>query len=296
MEKINYTRRQFIKTAGLSAAALSLTGFDFLTVKPYVPNIGIQLYSVRNIIEKDFEGTMKKIADLGYLGVETFPLPGSITLQRAAGVFKDAGLKVIAMHSPLPVDSDRDTALRMADAYSCNNIIYAGSQNQGDKYKNLDTIKRTTQIYNEIASFLKTKGIRFGLHNHCPEFELTDGYYPFYYLLEHLNKEMFFEIDTYWAKTAGQDPAKIIKIFGKKAPFLHIKDGPAIKGEETDKQVPAGQGVMDFPSIVKAGGSNIKWMIVEFDGYSGDIIDGIKSSYKFLTYNKLAKGNLTARH
>jgi len=71
---------------------------------------------------------------------------------------------------------------------------------------------------------------------------LTDGYYPFYYLLEHLNKEIFFEIDTYWAKTAGQNPAKVLKIFGKRAPFLHIKDGPAIKGDEANKQVPAGQG------------------------------------------------------
>jgi sugar phosphate isomerase/epimerase len=294
MEKFNNSRRQFIKTAGLSVAAISLTGFEFFNEKAYVPNIGIQLYSVRKLIEKDFEGTMKKIADLGYIGVETYPLPESITLQRAAGIFKNVGLKVIGIHSELPVGAQRDKALRMAEAYNCNNIVYPGGGLEGDRYKNLDAIKHTMEIYNETASILKSKGIRFGLHNHWPEFELTDGYYPFYYLLEHLNKEIFFEIDTYWAKTAGQNPAKVLKIFGKRAPFLHIKDGPAIKGDEANKQVPAGQGIMDFPSIVKAGGTNIKWMIVEFDEYSGDIIDGIKSSYEFLTENKLAKGKLSA--
>jgi hypothetical protein len=77
--------------------------------------------------------------------------------------------------------------------------------------------------------------------------------------------------------------------FGKRAPLLHIKDGPAVKGESIDEQLPAGLGVMDLPSIVKAGEGNIEWMIVEFDGYKKDIFDGISLSYAYLTKNGLAE-------
>ncbi len=295
MDKVNESRRTFLKTVGLGAAAFSLNSFTFLDnkitagEKSYVPKIGIQLYTVRKHIENDFEATMKKVSDTGYMGVETYFLPESITLERAAKIFKDVGLKVFSMHSELPVDKNRDLALRMADAYKCNRVVYAGWP-QGDKYKDLDAIKKTAETYNEIAYFLKLKGIKFGLHNHWWEFEMVDGIQPFYYLLHHLDKEIFFEIDTYWAKTGGQDPAKAVKDFGSRAPLLHIKDGPAVKGDKAYEQVPAGKGVMNFPAIVEAGNKNIEWMIVEFDEYSGDIFEGIKNSYDFLISNKLAKG------
>ena len=115
---------------------------------------------------------------------------------------------------------------------------------------------------------------------------------PFYYFKDHVKADIFFEIDTYWAKTGGVDPAKAMADFGKRAPFLHIKDGPAKKGNTMFAHVPAGQGSMDFPSIVKAGGTNIKWMIVEFDEYAGNIFDGLQQSYTYLTKKGLAKGKV----
>jgi sugar phosphate isomerase/epimerase len=146
------------------------------------------------------------------------------------------------------------------------------------------------EVYNETGSFLKSKGLRFGLHNHWFEFEKNDeGIYPFYYLLENLDKEIIFELDTYWVKTAGEDPARVVGDFGSRAPLLHIKDGPAVKGDPMYKHVPAGQGTLDFKAVVKAGGENIKWMIVEFDEYDKDIFEGIKESYSYLTKNGLAE-------
>jgi sugar phosphate isomerase/epimerase len=121
---------------------------------------------------------------------------------------------------------------------------------------------------------------------------MIDGVYPFYYLLEHVDPKVFFEIDTYWAKTGGVNPAKVVADFGKRTPFLHIKDGPAIKGDKAYEQVPAGSGTMDFLSVVKAGSSKIRWMIVEFDEYAGNIFEGVQSSYTYLTKNDLAKGKV----
>jgi sugar phosphate isomerase/epimerase len=274
---------------GMGAAALTFSGPDLPEKKKSPAFLGFQLYTVRKQIETDLEGTMLKVAKMGYVGVETYALPANLTLTAAAKVFKQCGLKVFGMHTDLPIGTQRESVLKMADAYHCDHVVYAGWP-QGDKYKDLDATKRTAELYNETAAYLKSRGLHFGLHNHWWEFEKTDNVSPFYYLLEHLSPEVFFEIDTYWAKTGGTNPAKVVADFGKRAPFLHIKDGPAIKGDKAYEQVPAGKGTMDFPSIVEAGGQKTKWMIVEFDEYAGDIFEGMNTSAAFLTSTGLAKG------
>jgi len=276
---------------GMGAAALTVSGPNLSGKIKSTASLGFQLYTVRKQIETDLEGTMRKIAKMGYVGVETYALPANLTLPTVAKVFKECGLKVFGMHTELPIGDQRDAILKMADAYQCDHVIYAGWP-QGDKYKDPDSIERTAQLYDEIAMYLKSEGLRFGLHNHWWEFEKSEDVYPFYYLLERLSPEIFFEIDTYWAKTAGINPAKVVADFGKRAPFLHIKDGPAIKGEKAYDQVPAGQGTMDFPSIVNAAGQNTAWMIVEFDEYGGDIFEGMATSSTFLMSKGLAKGKL----
>jgi len=304
-------RKEFLKLLGLGTAALALPGFKFNLNNKYVPNIGMQLYTIRKAIEKDFDGSAQKIAELGYYGVETYPLPENVTLEHAAKVFKDLGLKVFSMHYELPVNEKlKSEVLRLAEAYGCDTLVYHGwpqdEKIKGldpkkdikrwpkiEKYKNLDAIKRTVELYNKAADSLKAEGLKLGLHNHWWEFEKTkDGIYPFYYLLKNMNPEIFFELDVYWAKTGGNDPVKIISDFGKRVPFLHIKDGPAVKGDNTFDHVPIGEGTLDFKAIVKAGGENIKWMIVEFDEYTGNIFEALGKSYNYLIKNELAKGKV----
>ncbi len=291
MLKSEFSRRDFIRVLAIGGAALSLPGCGAFQKEKYTAEIGIQLYTIRKAIEKDFESTIQKIADMGFMGVETYFLPEPITLQRAGKLLKAVGLEVLGCHCELPVGDDRDAVLEMAEAYDCDRMIYHGWP-QDDKYKNLDALKHTVEVYNEISESLKAEGLRFGLHNHWWEFEQTASIYPFYYLLENIDPDIFFEIDTYWVKTGGQDPVKVVSDFGKRAPLLHIKDGPAQKGDLAYQQVPIGEGTIDFPGIVKAGGKNIEWMIVEFDEYEYDIFEGVQKSYNYLTKNGLAKGKI----
>jgi len=286
-----YSRRDFIRVLVLSGAALTIPGCNIFTKENITAKIGIQLYSVREAIETDFGTTIKKIADMGYVGVETYFLPENIPLKVAAKSIGEVGLEVISCHCELPVGFDRDVTLKMAEAYKSNRMVYHGWP-QDNKYETPDAIKYTVDVYNDIAASLKTEGLQFGLHNHWWEFEKTGSYYPFYYLLENLDPEIFFEIDVYWAKTGGQDPVKVVRDFAERAPLLHIKDGPALKGPTGYQQVPAGEGTVDFTGIAKAGGKNIEWMIVEFDEYGGDIFDGVQKSYTYLTANRFAKGKI----
>ena len=299
-----YSRKDFIKLLGLGAGTLALRRLSFADEKAYVADIGFQLYTVRHELEKDFAGTVHKVADMGFIGVEMYPLPPNATPEQAVKVFKDAGLKIFSMHTDMPVGDERDKILKLADIYKCDHIIYPGwpktlSTQDPDLYKHADEIfntlhkiKQRAETYNEIGEFFSKKGLHFGIHNHWWEFETTAGVIPFYYFKDNVKADIFFEIDTYWAKTGGVDPAKAVADFGKRAPFLHIKDGPAKKGDTMFAHVPAGQGSMDFQSIVKAGGTNIKWMIVEFDEYAGNIFDGLQQSYTYLTKKGLAKGKV----
>ena len=119
-------------------------------------------------------------------------------------------------------------------------------------------------------------------HNHWWEFEEAGGQIPFYYLLEHLDPDIFFEIDIYWAKVAGQDPVKIIADFGKRVSFLHVKDGPAGTGQTDGMQVAAGKGALNIPSIIQASSDATQWLIVEFDNCATDVLEAVQESYRYL--------------
>ncbi len=287
----NYLGRGFIQLSVLSGAALTVPGCTIFQKKGYTANIGLQLYSVRKEIEKNFKHTIQEIADIGYVGVETYFLPEHISLKSASKALKETGLNVLGCHCELPVGPDRDMVFEMAEAYNTDRMVYHGWPQNG-KYKDMDALKFTVELYNEISLSLKTEGLHFGLHSHWWEFERSASVYPFYYLLENLELDIFFEIDIYWVKTAGLDPAKVVNDFGDRAPLLHIKDGPAVKGDLAYEQVAVGEGTVDFQKIVKAGGQDIKWMIVEFDEYEHNIFEGIQKSYNYLVKNKFAKGNV----
>jgi len=94
-------------------------------------------------------------------------------------------------------------------------------------------------------------------------------------------------LDTYWAKVAGVNPADVIAELGGRAPLLHIKDGP---GRAEDAMEPIGDGIMDVPGIVEAGGSTTEWLIVELDRCDIDMMTALEKSYSYMTEQGLAKG------
>ena len=106
-------------------------------------------------------------------------------------------------------------------------------------------------------------------------------------LLERLSPDVFFEVDTYWAQTGGADPAEVVGRLGSRAPLLHIKDGSCVKGEP---HTAVGQGIVDFPAIVAAGGDAVEWMIVEFDDCATDMMEAVEKSQAYLTGKGLARG------
>ena len=243
--------------------------------------IALQLYSIRELLADDFEGGVRKIAAMGYEGVEPAGFPGT-TPEAAGALFKELGLAICSAHTRLPLGDDKQEVLDAMDAIDCPRIV----SGLGPKdVETLDDIRRSCERLNEANAVALEHGMTFGLHNHWWEFEKLGGRYVHDIMIEHLDAKIFFQPDTYWIRTAGVDPAKVIANLGPRAPLLHIKDGPAVKGEP---MVAAGDGVMDFPAIVAAGEPYAKWWIVELDRCATGVME---AGEKGLAYLKSLRGS-----
>lgn len=249
------------------------------------PPVALQLYSVRDLIaQTSYEPVVRKVAEIGYAGVETAGFPGTDP-ETAGKLIKSLGMTVSSIHKfPIPTEADKQEILDLLGALDTKNLVSGAGE---DAYKTADLTKATCEKLNAAAAMFAPYGVKLHVHNHSHEYLKVDDKYAYEYMWETLSPDIYFQVDTYWVKTAGVDPVAVVKKFGKRAPLLHIKDGPAQKKVH---QVAIGDGVLDFPAIAKAADGNTEWMIVEFDSCATDIIEAVRKSYQYLTTNGLARG------
>lgn len=237
--------------------------------------IALQLYSVRKDAEKNYENTVRKVAAMGYPGVETAGFPGS-TPEKAARLFRELGLLVTSAHEALPIGPNQQRVLETMEALGKPTLV--GTQIGPNDVKSLDTIKALCDRLNEGYAVARAHGMSFAIHNHWWEFGQVEGRLVHDIMLDLLEPGVLFEIDTYWAGVAGVDPAAVVKRLGKRAPFLHIKDGPMVRGQP---QTALGEGKMDFASILAAAQPDA-WQVVELDECATDMMEAVQKSFTYL--------------
>jgi sugar phosphate isomerase/epimerase len=247
--------------------------------------IALQLYTLREDAQKDFAAMVRRVAQMGYVGVEPAGFPGT-TAEEAGRLFKELGLEVPGAHMPMPLGEHREEILSAMRDIDCSRLI----SGQGpDAFSSVEQIKRTCALFNEAAAVARSKGLVFGIHNHWWEYTPVEGVMPYQVMLELLDSDIFFEVDTYWVQTAGADVVAVLEELGERAPLLHIKDGPA---EKSQPMTAVGSGVMDFPKILEAAGAIPQWLIVEQDRTAGDMVADVQGSYDYLVGSGLARGNV----
>jgi sugar phosphate isomerase/epimerase len=246
--------------------------------------IALQLYTIRDHLAEDFVGGVRKIAEMGYAGVETASFPG-ITPQAAAQLFQESGLTVTSSHAPLPLGEQKNEVLDLLGALGCSRLISAYLP--PEQYQTLDGIKAACEMFNEANAVAVANGISFGVHNHWWEFQPVAGQYPYHIWLEQLDPAIFFEVDTYWVKTAGLDPVAVLQELGERVQLLHIKDGPA---NQEAAMVAVGSGMMDIPGVVQAGADYVDWLVVELDRCDTDMLTAVQESYNSLVEGGLGHG------
>jgi len=248
--------------------------------------ISVQLYSLREMASKDFPATLRAVAEIGYVGIEFAGFhdnkPSDI-----AKLVKSLGLTVSSAHAPL---ATKESINELVDTYCQFGVKILVSGFGPNEFKTLDDVKATTAKFQTAAELLKPHGLSFAIHNHFWEFEaLPDGQVPYDVMMAGA-PDAGSELDIYWAKVGGHEPAEVVKKYKSRLPLLHVKDGTIGEGR---KFTACGDGVVDLASAIKAADpATTKWLTVEIDAVDGDMLTAIGKSYRYLVGKGLADGNV----
>lgn len=246
--------------------------------------LSVQLYSLREECAKDFPGVLKRLADIGYAGVEPAGFY-DMTPKALRAMLDDLGLKVSSSHSPW---ASLDTINEVIDTASILGTTHMVCGYGPADFATREAIEKTAETVNAMLAKLKGTGLTLIQHNHSWEFEMLDGELK-YDIYAKLCPDVKFELDMYWVSNFGEvdAPAQIRK-FAKRTPFLHVKDGPLVRDTA---MLPAGKGKMDIPACIAAADPDVlKWLVVELDSFDGDMFTAVEQSHAYLTGNGLAYG------
>lgn len=280
-------RRNFIKYTGLTGLGLMLGPQSMFAASG--SDVGIQLYTLRNEIEKDLVGTLEQVAALGFSHVEFYPTSKGHLHGYSAAEFtkllKLFGLNMHSMHIPLKSESfysvrnNFEKLLDMAGETGTKYLVcpYLSEEDR----KTIDNYKVLAQEFNVAGKIAKGRGINFCYHNHDFEFKAIDGILPYDILLKECDKKYVnMEMDLYWVKKAGKEPVDYFKNYPGRFPLWHVKD---MTGDERMTFAEVGSGVIDFKEIfAMADTAGLKKFFVEQDKCPGNPLESVEKSINYL--------------
>ncbi|MCL2527146.1 MAG: sugar phosphate isomerase/epimerase [Defluviitaleaceae bacterium] len=231
--------------------------------------VALAVYTVRDAAEKDFEGTMAKVKEMGYEGVE---LAGTYGLEPSfiRSVLDKVGLKAVSAHVPIdPLISDTEKTIDDYVTMGCEHMaipwipeeMRQNAPGFGDFLKEVE----------RIGSACAAKGVKLLYHNHEFEFEkMPDGTYMLDYMFANVPASaLAMEPDVCWVKFAGLNPAEYVRKYTGRCPIVHLKDFTGTTREDLEFQ-PVGSGKQNMPEILQAAlDCGAKWVIVEQDQSTG---------------------------
>ena len=260
--------------------------------------IGVQLYSLRDMAKDDFPGVLKFVAEVGYKAVEPAGFFGHEP-KEVKKMIDDLGLKMYTTHSPWACRGPASEVIDIAGELGVKKVACGFGP---DDFKDLDSIKRTADLVNENIVELKKAGLTLFQHNHSWEFERIDGRLK-YDIYAEMVPEVKFQIDAFWSSNFGaNDPAEMVKRYADRMVSLHIKDGSFEQDQAKWRMVdgypdrdlklrPLGTGQMDIPAIIAATPEAVNCVIVELDYCVIEMKEALRQSYAYMTSSGLATGN-----
>ena len=224
------------------------------------PMISLQLWSVQEACEEDFLGTLTKVKEFGYDGVE---FAGYYGLD--ADVIKEhldkLGLKVSGSHiAASKLKEDLAGTIEFEKKIGNNTIIIPWIES-GSK----DKWEENFAFFNEIQPVIESAGMLLSYHNHSHEFTEITNFSALEEMLKSVPK-MKLEVDTYWVNFAGEDTLEWLENYKKYIDCLHIKD--AIKLENDFESTELGKGILPLKEYAKFGADNqLRWLVIEQEAF-----------------------------
>ncbi len=297
-------RRNFIKSSAAAGAGLALLGLSPLSScgvphnSPYMKDIGLQLWTVRDQLTADPKATLTAIRKHGYEQVELMDME-QLTTYRP--IIKDLGLKVYCSHIPSALFTDRWDLRNMEAPQGGMEALVESAQKEGiqhlimaylfkEERGTADGYKRLCDQMNKAGALCKEAGIQLSYHNHSFEFSPVDGEKGFDILMDRFDHNLAkFELDVFWASIAGVEPVGLMKQLPGRISLLHLKDKLADTPDIFDEgQVPAeafkelGNGIVDITGVMAAAEkAGVQYCLVEQD-QSPDPIKSIGTSLTYL--------------
>lgn len=285
------SRRTFIKQSTLLATAVALTP-SFVSATFAKKPIGLQLYSLRDIIKNDIKGIISKVAAIGYKEVETY---GYSKKDGFWGLDAKAFATLLKQHGITSPSGHFDTEDFMSGKGTDALKSYIEAANMlGSEYVTIpwlgakirqkaDDYKKIAEKLNEAGRICKASGIKIAYHNHDFEFVKIGDTTGYNIMLSETDKKLVdFELDLYWAVRSGVDPLTLFKAHPNRFKMWHIKDiNKANKNENTE----IGQGTVDFKSIFTGAKlAGVKHYFVEHEfNFKPDELGSIKTSFDYVS-------------
>lgn len=275
-------KRSFL-TLVMLVALSGLIIFSFYSCKPAQKNIGLQLYSIRDSINKDVPGAIAKVAKMGYKFVEPAGYRDGKFYGMEPAAFKallaENKLTMLSSHTSHNVPDSTNYAETMAwwdtciDAHAVAGAKFIVQPSMGrSAYESLAGLKAYCDYFNEVGAKCNAKGIRFGYHNHDKEFstKLDSTVVIYDYMLQNTDPaKVMFEMDLYWAVVGGASPVEYFNKYPGRFELWHIKD----------KEEIGASGMMDFKAIWEgSANSGMKYGVVEVEKYNFDEYTSCKMS------------------
>ena len=256
------------------------------------PGIGLQLYTLRDNLNTDFEGTLRKVAALGYEGVEFAGYYGW-QAQDLRQLLDELNLKAIGSH--ISLELLRDDLQGQIDYMKTIGGTYMICPFLKDEARS------TEQAWRDVYAFLQKtgeevtkQGLVFAYHNHSFEFEShVDGQFAFDAMYAATTPEVVkVELDVCWVQFAGQDPLAYINRYSGRMPLLHLKDfSKDSNGDIVTLELGLGNvALMDvIHNAIEAG---VQWLIVEQDYTQKPPLESITNSMNWLKQHYLQQETL----
>jgi len=276
------TRRNFLATLGVAAFGLAsrdaLADGVLLSPKRKLKKVGLQLYTVRDLMKADLPGTLRKVAQIGYKEVEFAGYFGRSPAQIRA-LLKQNGLTSPSSHIGLDI-LEKDPVKAFADAKAIGHQWATVPYIPEERRKTVDDWNRIIDLLNRLGPQAKAAGLRLAYHNHDFEIRPVNGVRPLDMMLDRTDPSLVdFEMDLYWVVFGGGDPIDFFNRHPKRFAMVHVKDSA---GPPDNKMVDVGKGTIDFPKIfAQSDKAGIKHYFVEHD-QPADPIATIRNSYQYL--------------
>lgn len=223
--------------------------------------LGLQLWSLREFLPKDVPGTLARVRDLGLREVEAAGLPPGMTAAAFRSALDKADLRCRSAHVPYEkLRDDLATVITDAKTIGAEHVVCPWIPHDSKKGFGMDDAVKAAELFTAVGQKARASGLRFAYHCHGYEFK-TEGEGTLWdVLVGKTDKALVgFEIDTFWAKAGGADPARIIAALPGRVPLLHVKDmkkGLSLPAGSSnapdDTNVAAGEGQLDWPAILQA--------------------------------------------